>query len=155
MLNLQEKWSSSKSTWGRTRWITMCRWSDGFFACNWLEEQTTIIEGILNEKSLGGNGNNNILPQFQCSNLSHTNFSNNNDNNSDWPYEVVPKQEALIVENGNKFYSLKRNFPLAYGHDETHPTKRSNNMHNNYNYNVNNHLLTFLNSMQPNQRFQQ
>lgn len=109
----------------------------------------------MNDEAMGGNGNSSRLPQVQSSNVSHNNFSNNNDNNSDCPFDVVPKQEALAVETENKFNSLKRTLSLAYGDDETHPEKRFNNMQNNYSYNVNNNVSALLNSMQPNQAFQQ
>jgi len=93
-----------------------------------LDSDDPFIDGFLNDEAMDGNGNNNGLPQVQSSNLSHNNFSNNNDNNSDCRYEVVPKQEELAVENDNKFNSLKRTLSLAYGDDETNPAKRFNNM---------------------------
>lgn len=120
-----------------------------------LESDDPFIDGFLNDEAVDGNGNSSRLPQVQSSNLSHNNFSNNNDNNSDCRYEVVPKQEELAVENDNKFNSLKRTLSLAYGHDETKLAKRFNNMQNNYSYNVNINVLALLNSMQPNQTFQQ
>lgn len=124
-----------------------------------LESDDPFMDGFLNDEAMDGNGNNSRLPQVQSSNLSsnlsHNNFSNNNDNNSDCRYEVVPKQEELAVENDNKFNSLKRTLSLAYVDDETNPAKRFNNMPNNYSYNVNNNVSALLNSMQPNQTFQQ
>jgi len=120
-----------------------------------LESDNPFIDGFLNDEAMDDNGNNNGLPQVQSSNLSHNNFSDNNDNYSDCRYEVVPKQEELAVENDTKFNSPKRTLSLAYGDDETNPAKRFNNMQNNYNYNVNNNVSALLNSIQPNQTFQQ
>ena len=82
-----------------------------------LESDIPFIDGFLKDEAMDGNGNSSRLPQVQFSNLSHNNFSNNNDNNSDCRYEVVPKQEELVVENDNKFNSLKRTLSLAYGHE--------------------------------------
>ena len=118
-----------------------------------LESDDPLIDGFLNDEAMDGNGNSSRLPQVQSSNLSHNNFSNNNDNDSNCRYEV-PKQEELVVENDNKFNSLKRTLSLAYGDDETNLAKRFNNMQNNYSYNVNNNVSALLNSMQPNQTFQ-
>jgi len=122
-----------------------------------LETDDPFIEGLLNDEAMDGNGNISRLPhQVHSSDLSHNNFSNSNDNNSDCQFEVFPKQEALAVDNENKFNSLKRTLSLAaFGDEEIHSAKRFNDMQNNYSYNVNNNVSALLNSMQPNQTFQQ
>ncbi|GLJ35431.1 hypothetical protein SUGI_0712530 [Cryptomeria japonica] len=111
-----------------------------------LENEDPFLDGFLNDASIDGNGNNSSL-QAEPSNRYQTNMNKS----TDCSFHTVPKQEISTMETENKFNSLKRTFSLAYRDEALNPPKR----YNNENYSTNNNVSALINSMQPNQTFNQ